>query len=225
MIQFMVAAMLQAAAGRAPAPSVPFNVGESFEYAGRWKVFTVGDAVLSVAGVDMVAGIPTWHFKLVMQVGIPLYKNHSELESWTGVNDFVSRRFVHTVIENGKQLANDDFHIHADSGFFRNHSDTVTHATPRLPLDDLAFIYYLRTMELKTGGVYSLSRYFRNDHNPVTVTVIGHDSVEMPDGNRCYCWVLHPVVDEPNGLFSRMQTRASGSPTTVAGFPFRFART
>ena len=205
MIPFVAGAMLLLQAVPAmPVPAtVPFGVGESFEYDGHYLFFSPGGATMTVVGIDTVRGVPSWHFQLTMHVTVPLYKNRSDLESWTGVNDFVSRRFVHVINENGKQLTNDDFHIFGDSGFFRNHEESATRPTPPRPLDDLAFVYYIRTMELKTGGRYLVPRYFREDHNPVEVTVIGHDSIEMPDGSRCFCWVLHPVVDEPNGLFSK----------------------
>jgi hypothetical protein len=202
-IPFVVGAMLLQTIPAVPARAVPWRVGESFEYDGKYMFFTPGGATLSVVGIETVGGVPSWHFKLSMHVSVPLYKNVSDLESWTAVNPFVSSRFVHVINENGKQISNDDFHIFGDSGFFRNRQDAATKPTPKDPLDDLAFVYYIRTMELKTGGKYAVPRYFREDHNPVEVEVIGHDSLEMPDGSRCYCWVLHPVVDEPNGLFSR----------------------
>jgi hypothetical protein len=203
-IPFVVIAMLlQTIPTASPPPTVPWGVGESFDYDGKYMIFSPGGATMSVVGIDTVRGVPNWHFKLTMHVKVPFYKNDSDLESWTAVNPFVSRRFVHVINENGRQISNDDFHIFGDSGFYRNHAESLTRPTPKQPLDDLAFVYYIRTMELKTGGKYAVPRYFREDHNPVEVEVMGHDSLEMPDGSHCYCWVLHPVVDEPNGLFSR----------------------
>ena len=199
----IAAAMLQTAPRVAPAREVPWRVGESFDYDGKYLFLKPGGATMTVVGIDTVRGVPSWHFKLTMHVSVPLYRNNSDLESWTAVNTFISRRFVHVVNENGKQLANDDFQIFGDSGFFRNHSDVQTRPTPSQPLDDLAFVYYIRTLDLKAGGKYVVPRYFREDHNPVEVDVIGHDTLNMPDGSRCYCWLLHPVVDEPGGLFSR----------------------
>jgi hypothetical protein len=200
------ALLLHAMPAISPPSPVPFRVGESFEYRGYHSLNPfggVGSAIMTVAGIDTVAGVPTWPFSLTTKVSIPFYKNTSVLESWTTVSDFVSHRVVHHIIENGKLLANDDYRIHGDSGFYRNHNDALTKPTPRDALDDLAFVYYIRAMDLHADSVYRIPRYFRTDHNPVTVTVVGHDSVEMPDGSRCYCWLLHPVVDEPGGLFSK----------------------
>ena len=200
------ALLLQAVAATPKAPAVPFAVGETLEYGGRWSGYPFGDvasATMKVLGVDDMRGTPSWHFMLTTRIDALFFHNHTELESWTGVDDFVSRRFIHKVNERGKQLSDDDFSIYGDSGFYRNRSDTITHRTPRLPLDDVAFIYFLRTMALTPGRTYKLARYFRDDHNPVEVTVIGHDTLDMPDGSRRSCWVIHPVVDEPNGMFAR----------------------
>lgn len=199
----MGAMLLQAVPAALPPVAVPWGVGESFDFDGKYLIFSPGGATMTVVGIDTVRGVPSWHFKLTMHVSVPFFKNNSDLESWTTMNPFVSRRFVHVVTENGKQISNDDFHIFGDSGFFRNHGESLTKPTPKQPLDDLAFVYYIRTMELKAGAKYLVPRYFRDDHNPVEVEVIGHDTLNMPDGSRCFCWVLHPIVDEPNGLFSR----------------------
>ena len=162
MIPFVVGAVLLQAIPAVAARTVPWRVGESFEYDGKYMIFTPGGATLSVVGIETVGGVPSWHFKLSMHVSVPLYKNVSDLESWTAVNPFVSSRFVHVINENGKQISNDDFHIFGDSGFYRNRQDSVTRPTPKDPLDDLAFVYYIRTMELKTGGKYTVPRYFRD---------------------------------------------------------------
>ena len=203
MIPFVVAAVLLQAVS---APPVPFAVGETYEYSPHYSVNlfgSLGSTTMTVVGIDTVRGVPSWHFTLMTTVRAPFYKNQSRLESWTSVKDFVSRRFIHVVNENGKQYADDDFQIHADSGYFRNHADTVSKPTPRDALDDLSFIYYIRTMELQDGKTYHFQRYFRQDHNPVEVTVLGHDTLGMPDGSRRRCWLLHLLVDEPNGMFSK----------------------
>ena len=37
----------------------------------------------------------------------------------------------------------------------------------------------------------------------LVVTVLGHERMTMPDGSKRNCWVLNPVLDEPNGMFSK----------------------
>ena len=209
MIPFVVGAMLLQTVQAKPQPialATPFGVGETLEYGGKWSGYPFGEvakATMKIAAIDTVRGVPQWHFSMTTRISALVFHNHTELESWTTVGDFNSHRYIHKVNEQGKQLADDDFQIFGDSGYYRNRNDTLKKRTPPNPLDDVSFIYYLRTMAFKKDSTYKIPRYFRDDHNPVEVTVIGHDTLEMPDGSRRSCWVIHPVVDEPNGMFAR----------------------
>jgi hypothetical protein len=58
---------------------------------------------------------------------------------------------------------------------------------PSDPLDELAFLYYLRSAPLAVGQSYSLERYFKTGYNPVQVSVTGRESVPMPGGGSTPC--------------------------------------
>ncbi|MGH7584085.1 MAG: DUF3108 domain-containing protein [Gemmatimonadales bacterium] len=200
------AAMLSAVAGSPPA-SVPFHVGETLEYSGSYHLLfpiSIGHAAtLSVAAIDTVRGRPCWKFSFVTDVSVPLFHNHSELTSWTTTDGFVSLRFVHLVDES-HYSRHDDYRIYPDSGMWRNRRDNSTHDTPSAPLDDIAFIYYLRlpTTPLQLGRNYRLDRYYRADRNPVIINVVGREACDLPDDARSTCRVLNPVVDDPpHGMF------------------------
>lgn len=203
MIPFAVGAVLMQSLVTAP---VPFAVGERYEYSPYYSLSpfgSVGTVSMSVTGVDTVRGVPSWHFTFLTNLSaLGLYKANSRLESWVGVKDFTSRRFVHFVNENGKQYSDEDIQIHADSGYFRNRTDTIIKGVPQDALDDLSFIYHIRTLDYKDGASFKLYRYFRKDHNPVEVTVLKRDTLDMPDGSRRRCWVVRLVLDD-GGMFSR----------------------
>jgi hypothetical protein len=202
MIPFAVGAALVQAMATAP---VPFAVGESFEYGAYYSPIailgSVGNVSMTVSTIDTVRGVPSWHFTMTSNISAPFYKARSRLESWTSVKDFVGRRFIHFVNEQGKQYADEDIQIHADSGYYRNRSDTVVTGVPRDALDDLAFIYHIRTLDFKESGTYNMPRYFRPGHNAVQVTVLGHDTLDMPDGSRRRCWVVHLRMED-GGMFA-----------------------
>jgi len=50
------------------------------------------------------------------------------------------------------------------------------------PLDELSFIYFLRTLPLDSGSVLSVSRHFAAARNPTILRVIGRDTVSTPAG-------------------------------------------
>lgn len=193
--------LLQTAASSG-GPALPFSVGERLEYQGRFGILRVGTAVLSVEGIETVRNAPHWKFSFTSAVSVPMYKNRTELSSWTGVDDFISRRFTKSLEENGRSRF-EDFRIHPDSGFFRRNADADTKATSERPLDDVAFFYWIRTVPLEVGRTYRFQNYYRVERNPVTVRVVKREEMELPDGSKVPCLVLHPIVDEPNGMFSK----------------------
>ena len=51
-----------------------------------------------------------------------------------------------------------------------------------LPLDDISFLYFVRTLPLEIGQTYTLPRYFKKEGNPVVIKVEGKRVVEVPAG-------------------------------------------
>ncbi|MGH7583225.1 MAG: DUF3108 domain-containing protein [Gemmatimonadales bacterium] len=213
---------------------VPFRVGESLAYDGTYRVAGVpishsNVAALTVAGVDTVDGVPCWRFTFNTDFSFLFYHAHDELTSWTSVDSFVSRRFLHRIDDTGYSR-HDDFRIFADSGFFRDFPDTTRRATPSAPLDDVAFFYFLRlpSTRLDVGNTYMYRRYFRDDRNPVAITVIRREACDLPGGEKATCLVLRPVVeDPPHGMLMRekhaliwITDDARRLPVRVASGPF-----
>jgi hypothetical protein len=180
--------------------TVPFGVGERLEYGGKFGFLRAGSAVLEVTGTEAMRGHPSWMFSFVTEVSVPLYKNRSEFTSWTGIDDFVSRQFVKNVTENSRER-HETFRIYPDSGFYRRNTNTETKATPQLPLDDVAFFYWVRTIPLEVGRRYRFERYFRDEHNPVIVRVEKREMREMPDGTKVPALLIRPIVNEDGGMF------------------------
>jgi hypothetical protein len=135
------------------------------------------------------------------------YSLDDALESWIGSSDLTSRRFVQNFVENDRTTKR-HYEIYPDSGFFREEGkETSPQPTPAEPLDDAAFFYFVRVTPLEVGKTYRFDRYFRKDKNPVTIEVVKRESMELPDGAKVPCLVLHPTIDT-KGLFSkRSETR------------------
>jgi hypothetical protein len=69
------------------------------------------------------------------------------------------------------------------------------------PLDDISFIYFVRSLPLEVGDTYYLNRYYTETGNPVKIHVERIDTVEVPAG------VFETLVIRPEGktkgLFSQ----------------------
>ena len=50
------------------------------------------------------------------------------------------------------------------------------------PLDELSFVYFLRTLRLADGDTYSFDRHYDTARNPIRIRVVGRGPVRVPAG-------------------------------------------
>jgi len=186
---------------RTAAPvGVPFPVGERLVYGARYGPFSVGTATMQVAGIDTVRGVEAVHFVFLIDGGALWYHIHQNLESWVGRHDFRSRRFLNQTEEKGKTWER-KFEIYPDSGFYREAGRDTTVATVTDPLDDAAFLYWIRTVPLEVGKRYEYRRYFRPERNPVIVEVLKRERVGVA-GKKWDAIVVRPRIPNGGGIFA-----------------------
>src|SRR5258707_714440 len=138
-----------AVATTSPAPQpVPFPIGERMVYSAKYGPFSVGEATMEVAGTDTIRGTEMVHILFHLKGGALWYHLDQTLESWVGRKDFRSRRYVTQTEERGKKR-NNTFDIFPDSGFYREAGVDSAKPTVADPLDDPAFLYWLRTIPLE----------------------------------------------------------------------------
>src|SRR5690606_25183114 len=68
-----------------------------------------------------------------------------------------------------------------------------------LPLDDVSFLYFVRTIPLEVGQTYTYNRYFRESGNPVVLHVLRKETVKVPAGTF-ETVVVQPII-QTSGLF------------------------
>jgi hypothetical protein len=196
----------QASTPVTPPASYPFAVGEKLSYSAKLGMLTLGSGSLEVASVDTIRGVESFRLRFRLKGKTMFYSLDDVLESWIGTTDLNSRRFVQDFLENEK-VTKRHYEIFPDSGFYREHGKETTRESPSNPLDDAAFFYFVRVTPLEVGEKYTYERYFRKDKNPVTIEVLKREKMELPDGSKVQCLVLHPTIDT-KGLFSkRSETR------------------
>ena len=204
MISLRIAiALLHAPAPAATPPPTeyPFAVGEKLGYSAKLGMLTLGSATLEVVSLDTIRGVESFRLRFRLKGKNAFYSLDDVLESWVGTSDLISRRFVQDFVENDKPKHR-LYEIFPDSGYFRQQGRDTTQATPAEPLDDAGFFYFVRVTPLQVGRKYSYDRYFRKEKNPVTIEVLKREKLELPDGSKVQCLVLHPVIDT-RGLFSK----------------------
>jgi hypothetical protein len=186
--------------------AVPFPVGERLTYGAKYGIFSVGTAMMEVMGIDTLRGIETVHMQFRISGGALWYHLDQTLESWVGRHDFQSRRFRSVQDERDRHRER-TYEIFPDSGFYREAGRDTTFATVAQPLDDAAFLYWVRTLPLEIGKRYEYARYFRPDRNPVIIEVLGRERVSVA-GKKWNAIVVRPKIPQGRGIFSeRSETR------------------
>ncbi len=178
-----------------------FRPGERLEFEGRFGIIHLGQASMTVLPDDTVHGRAARHFELAISANLAgLYRIDDRFESWVDLRDGLSRRFVQDYDESNQQHRN-EYEIFPDSGFYRQSEIDSAIPTVADPLDETAFLYWVRTLDMEVGDTLMLDRYFRPDRNPVTVAVVERDTIDVPAG-RFTTLVLHPVIPDGGLLFS-----------------------
>ena len=176
-----------------------FGVGESLVYDVKFGFLNVGTARMDVLGVETIRGRRAWHTKLEITGGVPGYRVHEVLESWIDVENQRSLRHVKETLE-GSRVGRHTYEIMPERGVFRQ-DDKPEQPTVADPLDDGAFLYFVRNQPLVVGNRYDFARYFIVDRNPVTVIVERTEKIEVPAGPFSTI-VIRPVI-KARGVFSK----------------------
>jgi hypothetical protein len=169
-----------------------FPVGERLVYQARFGFLNIGSAVMQVMSVDTIREVPTLHVTFLVLGGTFFYRMNDRMESWIGLRDFASRRFVQDFDEGGRTRYA-KYEIYPDSGFYRQAGKDSAITTSADPLDEAAFLYFVRTVPLELGKRYAFNRYFRPDRNPVVLEVLARDTIEVPAG-RFPTVVIKPTI-------------------------------
>lgn len=184
-----------------PAPaSIPFSVGENLRYKVKFGWFNVGEGWMSIPSMDTVGNFPAYAAEWRIKGGVPFYKMDSKFYSWMDEKTLVSRRFVKDQKEGGRESFKEYLFFPEERRAQRIDYDTTTAMPTALPLDDVSFVYFARTLPLEVGDTYVLNRYFKEEGNPVVIRVLRKDEREVGAG-RFNTIVVQPVIST-DGLFS-----------------------
>ena len=181
---------------------VPFGPGERLEYTIKLGIFNAGDAHMEVVGIDSVRGEPTYHVDVAMRGGLLFgaFKLDSRFESWIDTRLMMSRRYISDESYTGYSSYR-SFEFYPDEMVWdQTDEGVIGELATALPLDDISFIYFVRSLPLKVGQTYTFSRYFKKDGNPVVIEVERRDVREVGAGTFNTI-VVRPTI-QTDGLFA-----------------------
>ena len=179
--------------------SVPWGVGERLEYDLKFGKVRVGSGSMEVADVQDMRGREVWHTKFEVSGGMFVYRVNDTYESWFDTHTGNSLRFRQDLNEGSRDVER-IFNMYPERGVFTENADTTAMPSVQNPLDDGSFLYFIRTIPLTVGETYSFDRYFRPDRNPVVLTGLRREAVDVEAG-VFPTTVVRPTI-KTNGIFS-----------------------
>ena len=181
------------------AARAPFGPGERLTYKVKVGIFGVGEGYMSIVGLDEHEGNPVYRIQMEIDGGLGPAKVDDTYQSWFDVSTLQSWRYARDVNQVG-------YSSYRHWQMFPDRMEWARQDAPRdgdlgsaLPIDEIAFIYFVRTLPLEVGKTYTFNRYFKEDGNPVTVHVARKDRRET-EGVWYNTIVLEPEI-KTDGLF------------------------
>lgn len=207
MTRSLLAAVALGAAGaftavvpQAPAEStLPFGPGERALYQVRLGGVSVGEGAMEIVGTERVQGHLTYRARLRVQGGLPFARVRDVFESWFDPDDLLARRF-HQDQQEVRYKRRRTFEFYPEQRTYVRLDNGERGALPTSqPLDEVSFLYFVRTLPLEVGRTYTFHRYFDPDGNPVVLQVLRRDTVRVPAGTFATI-VVRPII-RTRGLF------------------------
>jgi hypothetical protein len=143
---------------------------------------TVGEGRMWIEGPVPVQGISTWRMRFELQAGIGPIRARDRTSSWfdpaTGGILRFEKHEDHPLSESVEEVT-----IHRGSGRWEDlHAKTSGALGSAQPLDELSFLYHLRTLPLERDTTLELHRHFDAARNPILVTIRGREVITTPAG-------------------------------------------
>jgi len=188
----------------------PFEVGERAEYDVTFGPVRVGRGLLAVEAVDTVRGTPAYRLAFEIEGGPFFYKIDDRTVSWLATDPYRSLRFEQILKEGGyeRHRRYELDHEAATStredwdeelGEYRPHATERDVPIPAGALDEISYLYLIRTLPLEVGRTYSFDDYFEDDGNPVVIRVLRRERVRLRAGTF-ETIVVQPVI-QTEGIF------------------------
>jgi hypothetical protein len=102
-------------------------------------------------------------------------------------------------ISEGRYHRTTRYEIFPDRAQYRKNDEPIQ-ASVADPLDDGSFVYAVRVLDLRVGDTVRTDRYFVPRKNPVVLTALREDTVNVPAGTFA-TMVVRPTI-KANGIFS-----------------------
>ena len=179
-----LAAIGVCASSRAPFENatLPFSVGEKITYEVRVANGSkVGTATMWIEGPVDIRGISTYRLRFDSRIRIAFLTAVSRSSSWFDPLRGSSLRFFKH--ERNPLTHHDELvDLFPDQKEWKSAKGETGRSQSSMPLDELSFMYFVRTLPMTPGATYRFDRHFDPSRNPITVSVIRRETIPTPMG-------------------------------------------
>jgi hypothetical protein len=178
---FLSAALMTTLADDAVAP-LPFSVGERITYDVTVdKAHKVGEASMWIEGPVAVRGVSTYLLRFDSHVRIALMSGVSSSSSWF---DPAARSSLRYYKRERSPLTHEEESVDMFPGekSWRSASGVSGISPEASPLDELSFIYFIRTLPMIPGPARRYDRHFDAARDPVMIQVVRPEVITTPMG-------------------------------------------
>lgn len=170
--------------------SLPFSIGEKLSYDVMLaRGARVGAATMWIEGPATVRGTSTYVLRFDSRVKLALFTGVSSSGSWF---DPVRKTSLRYFKRERSLLTHDDVAVdlYPDEKKWKSQDGTTGDSPSDSSLDELSFIFFIRTLPLTPGSSFRFDRHFDAARNPVIVNVIRREVTATAMGE------LHTVLVE-----------------------------
>lgn len=161
---------------------LPFFAGERLTYRVRVSRFGgSGKGEMTVDGPVDLRGTATYVLRSNVETRVGPVKAVNRSESWLDVSRMATLRFrkrERSVVYSGSESVE----LFPERRAWEAADGRAGESETDTPLDELSFIYFLRTIPLVPDSTYRHERHFDPARNPTTVRVLRRETVTTPAG-------------------------------------------
>ena len=192
--------------GQTARTAPPFHPGERMEYAVSYGPIPAGSMTIEIAGLENLSGRSAYHavFRAQSNRAVSyLYELNSREDTWFDARELYSLRYRRTMQENDKTREKDVRFDQARNLRIESNGDSneTKPASPRA-VDQLAMMYYLRTLPIAAGKSFVLRNQADPDDNPLTIRILKQERIRVPAGTFD-TFVIDLDVKTDSGVFKK----------------------
>jgi hypothetical protein len=164
------------------AGGLPFTLGERFTYGVKVaKMGATGHGAMWIAGPEVVRGTETYVLHFDSQAGLGPFRASDKTTSWLDPQRMAAMRFS-KVEHHLFGSHTDEVEIYPTQRRWSAADSTSGESPTDSPLDELSFIYFIRTLPLADDSVYVVERHYDAQRNPTTICVVAHEEIATKAG-------------------------------------------